>query len=228
MLNEFDENEVKENTPLEEVNEIRLSELSDDHKESSTSTLIKDFDDLDDIYENSKLTKSQLEDLYQDAINENNTENAEKYNALIEIFSIRDDLDLSSGDAEYVQAGGLYKDLIGKYEGYEIHHIPAKSVQEENFRYLPSIALTKEDHSHTDSYRFKSNKTYDSFLPDVNDGCTYKEDAKALIDNGEYLTLVRNELYNLKDNFGHRYDDGIKEYLDCLYQQISKKGIPKK
>lgn len=169
-----------------------------------------------------------FEDLQQDAIKESDKENTEKCNALLEIVSIRDDLDLTSGDPEYVQAGGIYKDLTGKYDGYEIHHIPAKSVQEENLRHLPAIALTKEDHSYTDSYKFKSNKVYNSFLPDVNDGCTYKDDAKALINNGEYLTIVRNELYNLKDNFGHRYDDGIKEYLDCLYQQISEKGLPKK
>lgn len=223
MFDEYDENET-----IEELNEQRnpeesiLNELPNESEYVSSD--IVDLDELSDTNHINKDTE-ELKKLYQEAVESNDTESAEKYNALLEVCFLRDDLELTKGDSDYVQAGGLYKDLIGKYKGYEIHHIPARSVQDENARYLPAIALTAQDHSCTDSYRYKSNRTYNSFLPDSLNGHTYKEDAKELINNGQYLTLVRDELYNIRDNFGNRYDGGIKEYLDCLYQQISEKSV---
>ena len=169
----------------------------------------------------------KIEKLYRKAFKSGESELAEKYKNLLELCLIRSDLELSCGDTNIHQAGGLYKDLVGKYKGYEIHHIPAKSIQAENARYLPAIALTKRDHEVTDSYRYKSNKKRYSFLPDVLDVDIYKQDAKKMIDNNKYLTVVRYELYNIKDNFGNKYDGGISQYLDTLYSIILEKGLPK-
>lgn len=224
MFDEYDEKEDVEVIDEQEADDSILDELPDEPENVSS-----DFVDLDELTDKNQndIDSEGLEKLYQDAIESNDAKNAEKYDALLEISSLRDDLELTKGDSDYVQAGGLYKDLIGKYNGYEIHHIPAKSVQDANARYLPAIALTAQDHSCTDSYRYKSNKTYDSFLPDSKEGHTYKDDAKDMISQGRYLDLVRDELYNIKDNFGDRYDGGIEEYLNCLYQQISENGVPK-
>ena len=224
MFDEYDDNEAVEVIEKQEADDSILDELPDESE--SVSSDYVDLDELDDTKHND-IDSEGLEKLYQDAIESNDTKNAEKYDALLEISSLRNDLELTKGDSDYVQAGGLYKDLIGKYKGYEIHHIPAKSVQDANARYLPAIALTANDHSYTDSYRYKSNKTYDSFLPDSKEGHTYKEDAKDMISQGRYLDLVRDELYNIKDNFGNRYDGGISQYLDSLFEQVSKNGIPK-
>lgn len=225
MFDEYDENEVIEVLDEQEAEESMLDELPDEYENTFLDYV--DLNELDDRNQNN-LDADELERLYQEALDSNDTEKMEKYDTLLEICSLRDDLELTNGDSDYVQAGGLYKDLVGKYKGYEIHHIPAKSVQYKNARYLPAIALTAQEHSCTDSYRYKSNKKYDSFLPDSADGNTYKEDAKDIISQGRYIDLVRDELYNIKDNFGNRYDGGIKNYLDCLYQQISEKGVPKK
>ena len=48
-----------------------------------------------------------------------------------------------------------------------------------------------------------------------------------MIKEGRFVEIVRDEIYNLIDQFGHKYDGGIKQYLEALRQYIEKHGVPK-
>ena len=153
---------------------------------------------------------------------------ADRYRALYDIVSISKDLDLTDGDSEITQLGGLHKDVQGQIDGFESHHIPAQSVQDVNPRDLPTIALSKEDHALTDSYRWKSNREYEPFLHDgLDDHPTYKQEAEEMIESGNYTNLVRDEIYNIRDISGSKYDGAIKQYLNELSNMVAKDGIPK-
>ena len=175
-----------------------------------------------------KMDADFLEEKYAEAIESGNQDMADRYRALHDIVSISKDLELTDGDPKTTQLGGLHKDVQGQIDGFESHHIPAQSVQDVNPRDLPTIALSKEDHAQTDSYRWKSNREYEPFLPDgLDDHPTYKQEAEEMIDSGKYTDLVRDELYNIRDATGHKYDGAIKQYLNELSNMIAKDGIPK-
>ena len=116
------------------------------------------------------------------------------------------------------------------FEGYEVHHIPSKAVVREwgSMYVLPAIALLKEDHAKTDSFRYKSRKKYTSFLPDVNESSSYMDLAHERLSEGEFFELIQIELLNIRDQCGKRYDGAIARYLDVLEQYISQNGYPEK
>lgn len=204
---------------LEDIdNPIETKKLSEGNSETDAFS-----EEKSDVLDHLKI--EDLESAYNDAKENGNMDLANDYNQLLEIYSLRVDLDLDTKneDSDIVQAGGIYKDLKGKCKDYHLHHIPAKSIQDTNMRDLPCIALTKFDHYKTDSYGYKFNKTTKSFLPDSIDRMTYKDDAKEMLEQGQYLALVRDELYNLKDQFGNKYNGGIDQYLDALNETILEK-----
>lgn len=175
-----------------------------------------------------EMEPSALRKKYSEAIDNGDNDTAEKYRALYEINSIKDDLQLSDGDTNIKQLGGYYKDVKAKAKGYQSHHIPAKSIQSGNEKNMPTIALLEEDHKLTDSYGGKQ-KTHlaDSFLSDktVADP-RYKKVTEDLIDSGNYTDLVRSELYNVRDVCGQKYDGAIKQYLNTLAEMIAQNGVP--
>ena len=169
-----------------------------------------------------------LEEKYSEAIAAGDQDMADRYRALHDIVSISKDLELTDGDPDITQLGGLHKNVQGQIDGFESHHIPAQSVQDANPRDLPTIAISQEDHTLTDSYRWKSNREYEPFLPDgIDEHPTYKQEAEEMIDKGYYTDLVRDELYNIRDTTGHKYNGAIKQYLNELSNMIAKDGIPK-
>ena len=40
------------------------------------------------------------------------------------------------------------------------------------------------------------------------------------------MQLIRDEILNIKDKCGNKYNDAIKDYLDILERHIKKNGIP--
>ena len=156
-----------------------------------------------------------------------------KERTVFELDTLLSTLDLSDGDSSFEQIGGSYKDVynslkeIGKSSEYEVHHIPSRAVQDASPRELPSIALTKEDHALTDSFRGRQNSKYESFLPSGYTKLSYRDRCANMIEDGEYAELVRNEIYNIKMQFGDRYDGAIKEYLENAKEYISKNDVPK-
>lgn len=148
--------------------------------------------------------------------------------ALFELSVLRNDLELSEGNTALPQLGGSYREVRNQLEalglrGYAAHHIPSAAAQgadrEENREYyesLPTIAISNIDHRATDSYGGNQNSRYQSFLPDVPISSSYCNEVTAEIESGNFIEVVRNELYNIRDHFGHDYDGGISRYLDAL------------
>jgi len=145
-----------------------------------------------------------------------------------QITEIRTSLELQSGETHVHQLGGSYGAIRrwlrhNHIDGYEAHHIPSKAVVRGwgTVYSLPAIALLEEDHAKTDSYRYKSLKKYQSFLPDVSEKLNYLEDAKERLSAGQLFELIKIELWNIRDQCGDRYDGAISQYLDALEDYLN-------
>lgn len=150
-----------------------------------------------------------------------------------DLSGIRSTLDLGAGDSCVQQLAGIHKAVQRNEEkGYESHHIPSAAVLKEfgiDKDKWPTIALTKEDHAKTDSYRHKQLKKYQSIFPDVAESPTYKEQGIELMgEPGGFFQLVRDEVLNIKAGCGDKYDGAIKQYLDEIEKYVEKNGIPKR
>ena len=174
-------------------------------------------------------TPESIAEAYARSEKDGDAKGMEKYRALHELLTLKNDLELGEGDADTPQIGGYHKNVRGKIPGFESHHIPAQSVQDGKADELPAIAITAEDHRHTDSYRGKSHRKYQPFLPDgAEESESYKQEAEGMIESGNYVDLVRDEIYNLRDQCGTRYDGAIKQYLNTMAAMIAEKGVPGK
>lgn len=149
------------------------------------------------------------------------------------IQSIRKSLELTTGDPAVYQSGGYYGRIrqalsSRRILGYEVHHIPSKAVVKKwgSTYSLPAIALLKEDHVKTDSFRYKSRIKHASFLPDVTVSSSYIEQAKERIEIAQLFDLIRIELLNIRDQCGHKYDGAISQYLDALEEYVLKHDYP--
>lgn len=147
---------------------------------------------------------------------------------LFELSVIRSDLELTEGNPALPQLGGSHREVRQQLQdlglqGFQAHHIPSAAAQSafpnqnrEYWESLPTIAISNTDHLETDSYGGRQSRAYQSFLPDVPRSASYRNEITAEIENGNYIEVVRNELYNIRDRFGHDYDGGISRYLDFL------------
>ena len=150
---------------------------------------------------------------------------------LHELNTLQEMLDLTDGESGVLQLGGYHgkvkKDAAKVAEKFESHHIPSQGALADNADNLPTIAISKEDHKLTDSYAGKQRKRYISIFPDLEPGDAYKAGVIQMIKEGRFVEIVRDEIYNLIDQCGHKYDGGIKQYLEALRQYIEKYGVPK-
>ena len=148
--------------------------------------------------------------------------------AMFEIETLREILELTTGEGA-VQLGGYHRDVKGEAPaGYESHHIPSRSVQNIDPEWLPTIAISRDDHIHTSSYGGKQRKTYKPFLPDSTPNLPYRQEMSQLVGKGcsGYIEAVRDELYDLRLNTGHKYDGGISAYLDAVIDMLAVRGLP--
>ena len=150
-----------------------------------------------------------------------------------QISEIRSALQLQTGDTHIHQLCGSYSTIrrwIQKNHivGYEVHHIPSKAVvcNWGTMYILPVIVLLEEDHAKTDCYRYKSLKKYKSFLPDVVEESSYIEDATERISDEQLFELIKIELWNIRDQCGHRYEGAIQQCLDALEEYVNTRGLP--
>ena len=142
-------------------------------------------------------------------------------------------MELTRGDLTVHQLGGSYG-RIKRYlrrlniSGYEVHHIPSKSVMRGwgTVYSMTAIALKKEDHEKTDSFREKARKKIKSFLPDVNKETSYQKVAKEKLSNEQVFDLIKMELLNIREQCGHKYDGAISQYLDALEEYVKTHGFP--
>ena len=150
---------------------------------------------------------------------------------ITDINGIKDTMSLSDTNTASVDMAGPYSSLPSSSE-YERHHIPSKAalqkfgVDTDNW---PCICLENEDHKMTDSYRGKQKRHTNSFLPDSPKSKSYKEETIDMIDcPGGFADLVRDEIYNIKNACGNKYDHSISQFIDVLCDHIKKYGIPKR
>lgn len=149
--------------------------------------------------------------------------------AMFELETFRQVLDLGPGDSNYAQMGGYHGDVEKQDpDGYDSHHIPARSVQDVNAKRLPAISITKDDHKLTSSYAGNQRHTFQSNINPKMPKITYKDSISQAIAQGSvgYLRAVKNELYDLKIATGGRYDGGISAYLDAVIDMIAIQGVP--
>lgn len=150
--------------------------------------------------------------------------------AMFEIERLRESLDLGMGDAAFFQMGGYHKDVKEQDpKGYESHHIPSQRVQEENGKMLPTVSITLEDHKLTSSYTGKQRKKYSPVLPSTDPAKNHRDSVIEHLAQGGvgYIDSIKNELLELREVTGHRYDGGISAYLDAVIDLLSTHGIPK-
>ena len=156
----------------------------------------------------------------------------EKEGFKTDIAGLRGTLDIGPGAAGVQQLSGAHKDVQKKEEkGYESHHIPSQAVLKEygvDTNEWPTIALTKEDHAKTDSYRGKQRKTTEYVFSGGKSEPYKKEAAELLGRPGGLFELVRDEILNIKAACGDKYDSAIDEYLKRIVEYVNKHGIPKK
>ena len=67
-------------------------------------------------------------------------------------------------------------------------------------------------------------KSYRPFLPSEKKYLRYKLEIQALITQGLLAEAIRNEIYEIRDTFGSKYDGAIKQYFDSLLVYIQNKG----
>ena len=150
---------------------------------------------------------------------------------LHEIAALENTLELTEGDPGVLQLGGYHGDVRNDVEkkacGYESHHMPSQGALADHPDKLPTIAISKDDHKLTDSYGGKQRKRYISIFPDLEPEEAYKAGVIKMIQEGRFVEVVRDEIYNLIDQCGHKYDGGIKQYLAALRKYIEKYGVPK-
>jgi len=175
------------------------------------------------VSEHSKYIDRNKE-LLADLNHESNSDNARTVH---ELQTLRSMLDLTEGDPDVHQMGGRYGDLVkNKLEGYQAHHIPPKSVSSENPNDLPAIYITNEDHAATDSYKGRMRKTPEDTIfniDDKKDTDSYKDRLTAQINDGNYAEAFRNEVYEIKDKFGDKYDGAIKQAIDSQIDRLGSK-----
>ena len=150
---------------------------------------------------------------------------------LHELKALQESLELTEGDPHTLQLGGLHgvvkTDEEKKAAHFESHHIPSQGVLADDPDNLPTIAISREDHTRTDSYAGKQKKRYISMFPDVPPSDAYKAGVIKEIREGKFVDIVRNEIYNIREQFGTKYDGGIARYFEALKRYIEKNGVPK-
>ena len=173
--------------------------------------------------------KNGLAQAYSAAVSAGDSDMVARISAMFEIETLREDLELESGDPAFAQLGGYHRDVRKQDPaGYESHHIPARSVQDEKADWLPTISITEADHSDTASYRGRQNHVHQLVTDPTDSGMRYKDNVSQRIARGGsgYIEALRNEIWDLRVCTGHRYDGGISGYLDAVIDMLATRGIP--
>lgn len=148
---------------------------------------------------------------------------------IFELESFLKEMDFTDGDVSVIQCGGAYKDVTKTTTGkqYEAHHIPAKSIFSDKMRELPTIALTKEDHAKTSSYKGRMGSVYKPFIPSKVELSNHKGNVQKKVDQGFLAEMIKDEIYEIRHAFGEKYDGAIKQYIVAMIDYIKKNGTPK-
>ncbi len=102
--------------------------------------------------------------------------------------------------------GGSYRDVKAESEGerYEVHHMPADSASRLERGDGPAIKMEKEDHRQTASCGMSR------------EAREYREIQKELIEQGKFREAQQMDIDDIREKFGDKYDDAIREMLEYV------------
>lgn len=151
-----------------------------------------------------------------------------------QVFASLDDIDLVGGSyADILDAKNAYYDSEDYDDkDYECHHLIAKGAlnrfgdviaEKEGITRFnefltddvdqlwgPSITMEKKDHELTRSYYFGNQRQKDDALRYID------FQASKIIDNGDIMGVLKEEIDFIKKTFGHKYDRGISEVYEYI------------
>ena len=108
--------------------------------------------------------------------------------------------------------GGSYNEVKSNSNGNytEVHETPSYESTGTNLPREqsngPSIKMTKEDHHNTASWG-RSREAAD-----------YRNAQKALIEQGKYKEAIQMDINDIRNKFGNKYDEGIKQMIEYAKQ----------
>ena len=105
-----------------------------------------------------------------------------------------------SGEHNNQILGGAYKDVPAN--GGHVHHMPADSASPYTKNEGPGIQMSINEHMQTDSWG--SSK----------EAKRYRAKQKELIEKGLFSEAQQMDIDNVRDLFGNKYDEGIKQMLE--------------
>lgn len=180
-----------------------------------------------DYQESFRFNTLEIETAYDRAAIVGDEEAMKRISTIYELSVFKDELELETTSSDLPQFGGNYGEIKEiDPEGYEAHHIPAKSAVIGNINEMPAISMEKADHALTDSYKARSNRVSKSFIPGTPQNDSYKYEVGKEINNGNYIQVVRSEIYNVREKCGTKYDGAIGQYLEVAARNIAKNGLP--
>jgi hypothetical protein len=155
------------------------------------------------------ISMEDADNYINDLFNKDNIENSTIKDKQNEI--VKSQLDISNLEV-IEKKGGSYKDVFKEGEGNktEVHHIPPDSVNKLEYNDGPCIAMDKEDHRRTASWG------------NSREAREYRLRQKELIDKGKYREAQQMDIEDIKEKFGDKYNEGIKEmneYTDRLEKE---------
>ena len=122
---------------------------------------------------------------------------------LVSFFKL---INAADGVCKVSKSGGAYSEVISN--GGEKHHMPADSVSPLSREKGPVINMTIGDHRQTGSWgRSKSAQAY-------------RNHQKQLIDSGNFLKAQDMDIQDVRNKFGSKYDDAIKQMQDYTLELI--------
>jgi hypothetical protein len=102
-------------------------------------------------------------------------------------------------------------------DGGEVHHAPANSVSPLSRRKGPGWRMDPADHMNTKSWG--SSKSAQA----------YRAEQKALIEQGRFREAQQMDIVDSHEQFGSKYDEGIRqalEYTDTINPELLKPKKP--
>lgn len=110
--------------------------------------------------------------------------------------------------------GGKYSDVkkTSNGEKHEVHHMPSDFASELPRDDGPSIKMNKEDHRLTASHG------------NSKEAKEYRDIQKKLIEEGKFREALQMDIDDIRNKFGDKYDDAIKEMLNYV-DMLEKEGV---
>lgn len=127
------------------------------------------------------------------------------------------DSDVRDKNIETPKTGGSYGELKSEGWGWnseppkEVHHMPSNESSTLETKDGPAIVMDSQDHRQTAS------------CGNSRDAKEYRAKQKDLIDQGKFREAMQMDIDDIRDKFGNKYDEQIKQMLDYV-KELENKG----